>query len=262
MLPVRASFCVEPIGGGDDAAVLSMTVSPRAGRLKPRSGGADIGNAGRLHRRAQVPVGSAPAALDPTYMSCASVSSRGVGRLKPRSGGADIANAGRLHRAQVPVGPAPTALDPTYTSCASVSSRVVGRLKPRSGGADIGNAGRLHPAQVPVGSAPTALDPTYMSCASVSSRVVGRLKPRSGGADIGNAGRLHPAQVLSPTGWAPTNKRLRSPVGAHPVGELSERSSMRAFAPNRLSLATIGQVRQAARPRRSRASGCRSSVSG
>ena len=215
MLPVRASFCVEPIGGGDDAAVLSMTVSPRAGRLKPRSGGADIGNAGRLHRRAQVPVGSAPAALDPTYMSCASVSSRGVGRLKPRSGGADIANAGRLHRAQVPVGPAPTALDPTYTSCASVSSRVVGRLK-----------------------------------------------PRSGGADIGNAGRLHPAQVLSPTGWAPTNKRLRSPVGAHPVGELSERSSMRAFAPNRLSLATIGQVRQAARPRRSRASGCRSSVSG
>jgi hypothetical protein len=52
VLPVRASFCLELIGGGDDGAVLSMTVSLREGRLKPRSGGADIGNAVRLNRAA------------------------------------------------------------------------------------------------------------------------------------------------------------------------------------------------------------------
>lgn len=43
MLPVRASFCLELIGGGDDGAALSMTVSLRVGRLKPRSGGATLG---------------------------------------------------------------------------------------------------------------------------------------------------------------------------------------------------------------------------
>ena len=56
------------------------------------------------------------------------------------------------------------------------------------------------------------------------------------------------ATLGRPQGGLLQVKRNRDFVGAHPVGDLPGRSSMRALAPDQLFFAAPGKVRQAASP--------------